>query len=135
MQDIKEGFALLWELLVLIYVIICQYWEACLEFFVKPPLKSLAGEVILVILILIRIQCALSLRTIPQITGGSNGIGREVALQLASSGAKIVSWDVDEVANKFLVNELKSLGCDAVSDVVDVSVRTEVEAAAKRVII
>jgi all-trans-retinol dehydrogenase (NAD+) len=37
---------------------------------------------------------------LPQITGGGSGIGRLMAIRLAELGAVVVSWDIDERANK-----------------------------------
>lgn len=49
------------------------------------------------------------------ITGASRGIGRSIALALASKGAKIVAVDLDLAATESVVAELKSLGAEAVA--------------------
>lgn len=49
------------------------------------------------------------------ITGASRGIGRSIALLLASNGAKIVAVDVNEEGTSALVEEIKSLGGEAVA--------------------
>ena len=48
------------------------------------------------------------------ITGSGRGIGRAVALKLASEGAKIVVNDLDEVPANEVVAEIKAAGGDAV---------------------
>lgn len=48
-----------------------------------------------------------------QVTGGSNGIGREICLELARSGCNVACLDVDLQAAKKLCDELKLLGVEA----------------------
>jgi len=99
------------DLLILLVKTVIYYVEALVHCVVKPPLKSLSGEVIL-------------------ITGGANGIGRETALQLAHCRAnKIVIWDTDEEGGQRLVEELKTINdcCQALAAKIDVSDRVQVE--------
>ncbi len=49
------------------------------------------------------------------ITGSGRGIGRSLALKLASEGAKIVVNDLDEAPANEVVGEIKSRGGDAVA--------------------
>lgn len=46
-------------------------------------------------------------------TGGSNGIGREICLELARSGCNVACLDVDLEAAQKLCDELKLLGVKA----------------------
>ena len=48
------------------------------------------------------------------ITGSGGGIGRELALQYANLGSKVVCWDVDEGNNLETVRQIKSKGQQAV---------------------
>jgi len=48
------------------------------------------------------------------VTGASRGIGRSIALLLASNGARIVAVDVNEEGTTALVEEIKALGGEAV---------------------
>ncbi|QOY37906.1 3-oxoacyl-ACP reductase FabG [Anaerobacillus isosaccharinicus] len=48
------------------------------------------------------------------VTGGGNGIGRETVLTFVKEGAKVVIADFDEVAGEKVLNEVRSLGGDAI---------------------
>ena len=50
------------------------------------------------------------------VTGGSRGIGRAIALKLASSGAKIIiNYERNEEAAKNVIEEIKALGSDGIA--------------------
>ncbi|MET8421612.1 SDR family NAD(P)-dependent oxidoreductase [Streptomyces sp. NPDC005134] len=70
------------------------------------------------------------------VSGGANGIGRAVALALSGSGARIVVADLDDVAGRQLVDDLKRAGRDAEFARTDVlssdSVRESIETAETR---
>jgi 3-oxoacyl-[acyl-carrier protein] reductase len=61
------------------------------------------------------------------ITGASRGIGRSIALALAAEGAKIVAVDLDQAATDAVVEELKSLGTEALAVVGNVTVAADAE--------
>ncbi|XP_071859663.1 firelighter [Bombus fervidus] len=65
------------------------------------------------------------------ITGAGHGIGRELAIQLASLGCIIVCWDVDTEANRSTMSLVSKNGGEAYGFVVDVSKRLEVREAAR----
>ena len=44
------------------------------------------------------------------ITGGANGIGKESAMKLASEGAKVLIWDIDEESCKATVESITAKG-------------------------
>ncbi len=69
------------------------------------------------------------------ITGGSRGIGREIAIRLAKAGANIVVnyTNNSEAANEVVV-EAQKLGVDAISLKADVSKDEEVESLVKQVL-
>lgn len=48
------------------------------------------------------------------ITGSGGEIGRELALQYANLGSKVVCWDIDEGNNLETVRQIKSKGLQAV---------------------
>ena len=55
------------------------FWiEALISAFIPPKPKNISGKVALV-------------------TGAGHGIGREIALELARKGAKLVLWDINKV--------------------------------------
>lgn len=47
-----------------------------------------------------------------QITGAANGIGRELAFQLADLGATVICWDKDGYRNNSVVAEIQKKGGD-----------------------
>lgn len=55
------------------------------------------------------------------VTGGASGIGRATALELARAGADVMIADIDDVAAKETVGELRELGVEAWSAHLDVS--------------
>ena len=61
------------------------------------------------------------------ITGGGNGIGREIVLRFAAEGARVVSLDTDEAGNAQTGSLVRDMGgrCDPVQG--DVSVAADVE--------
>ncbi|MGO8735439.1 MAG: SDR family NAD(P)-dependent oxidoreductase [Terriglobia bacterium] len=63
------------------------------------------------------------------ITGGGNGIGREIVLRFAAEGARVVSLDMDEAGNAQTGSLVRDTGgrCDPVQG--DVSVAADVERA------
>ena len=62
------------------------------------------------------------------ITGGARGIGRAIAEQLASAGAKVVVADIREELVKETASELASTGADVRALSVDVTDKTSVDA-------
>jgi len=67
------------------------------------------------------------------ITGAASGIGRLMALELARKGGNVVAWDLDGPGLEQLLGELRSLGGRPRADVVDVTDRARVYAAAAQV--
>lgn len=53
---------------------------------------------------------ASSLGSSRQITGAGHGIGRELAVQLASLGCIVVCWDVDVEANRSTISSVSRNG-------------------------
>jgi 3-oxoacyl-[acyl-carrier protein] reductase len=68
------------------------------------------------------------------VTGGSRGIGREIAVQLAQSGASVAIADVMESDAKAVAEELRGMGVKAVGYVCDVSSFDDVSRVGKEVI-
>ncbi len=60
------------------------------------------------------------------ITGGGNGIGREIALRFAAEGAQVVSLDMDEAANARTASMIRDQGgrCEQVQGDVTVAADT-----------
>lgn len=44
------------------------------------------------------------------ITGAGSGVGKELAIQYANLGAKVICWDINEENNKDTVSLIKSKG-------------------------
>ena len=69
------------------------------------------------------------------ITGGSRGIGRAIALRLASDGAKIaVNYRTNEDAAKYVVNAVNEMGSEAIAVRADVAQSADVDDMVKRVL-
>lgn len=124
----------------LAFQVLFIYLESLIWWIFPKQLKSLEGEVILVIkhtqcyVPKSLIQNKMELNLNVQITGAGNGIGKDVALQLANSKAKLVCWDVLKRDNEETVEVLRCLGANAYAYEVDVSERNQVDEAAERVI-
>jgi len=99
---------------VLIFHFIYIYLECLVKAVFPTRLKSLEGEIIL-------------------ITGAGNGIGKDIAIQLTKSKAKLVCWDILKRDNEDTVSLLKSMGAEAFAYEVDVSEKSQVDATAARV--
>ncbi len=62
------------------------------------------------------------------VTGSSRGVGRAVALGFAKEGAKVVvNYTSNETAAKEVVDEIQSLGSEAIAVKADVAQKTEVD--------
>ncbi len=68
------------------------------------------------------------------VTGGSRGIGKEIALELARNGANVaISYVSNEVKAKEVIDEIGSLGVKAIAIKADVSKEEEVQEMIKKV--
>ena len=67
------------------------------------------------------------------ITGGAQGLGRELALLFSSAGATVVIWDINEEKLRQTVSEITARGREAFGYVVDLSNREEVKRGAEMV--
>ncbi|MDY6795514.1 MAG: SDR family NAD(P)-dependent oxidoreductase [Actinomycetota bacterium] len=61
------------------------------------------------------------------VTGAASGIGREMALAFARRGSRLVVADIDEEGLRLAEEELKTMGEEVRSKVIDVSVAGQVE--------
>lgn len=68
------------------------------------------------------------------VTGGGNGIGRELVLQLVYGGARVAAVDISEEALKETVKLAANLGNKISTHVVDITDTTAVEALPEKVI-
>lgn len=73
----------------------------------------------------IRNKCAL-------ITGGASGIGRLLAAELGTAGARLVLWDIDEAGLQSVRGELLETGLDADIYTCDLSDRDAIAATAEK---
>lgn len=67
------------------------------------------------------------------ITGAASGIGREDCLLLAIEGCNFVLVDIDEAGLGTIENELKAMGCEVISKVLDITDKEQVDALADEV--
>ncbi|XP_060814329.1 estradiol 17-beta-dehydrogenase 11-like [Bombus pascuorum] len=112
MKSIFTFSHLLYDLFVFSMRITFAMTVAAFKMIVPSRSKNLLGETVL-------------------ITGAGHGIGRELAIQLASLGCIIVCWDVDTEANRSTMSLVSKNGGEAYGFVVDVSKRLEVREAAR----
>jgi 3-hydroxybutyrate dehydrogenase len=68
------------------------------------------------------------------ITGSASGIGKEIALEFAREGAKIVIADMNQQGAETTAAEIEKSGSKAISIAVDVTDETQVEAAVQTAI-
>lgn len=61
------------------------------------------------------------------VTGGAQGIGRGIALELAQAGANIVVADLNSERSQLVVNEIEGLGRDAIAIQLDVTSLSSIE--------
>ena len=66
------------------------------------------------------------------VTGAGHGIGKELSLQLAQAGAKIVCWDINQKSAEQTAMQINNLGGSAWSFKCDVSDRLEVAKVAQK---
>lgn len=68
------------------------------------------------------------------VTGAARGMGRGIALRLAQEGAKLVIIDLNLAKAKAVVEEIKSLGSQAIALKVDITKSEETREMAKKVL-
>ncbi|XP_047108499.1 17-beta-hydroxysteroid dehydrogenase 13-like, partial [Schistocerca piceifrons] len=109
-----HGVRLVGDAISLAVGVLWVLFTALLRTLLPPPLpKSIAGEVALVV-------------------GAGHGLGRDVALLLATRGANVVCWDFDAAANGDTVRLIRGVRGKATGYAVDASNRDEVQVAAAR---
>src|SRR5258708_22088116 len=64
------------------------------------------------------------------VTGEASGIGLGIATALAQAGAKVMLWDIEEVAVKSALEGLRRTNVDVDSVKADISLKSELQAAA-----
>ncbi|XP_063418305.1 17-beta-hydroxysteroid dehydrogenase 13-like [Mytilus trossulus] len=89
------------------------YIDALISAFIPAKPKSIAGKIVLV-------------------TGAGHGIGKEIALELARKGAKLVLWDVNKANNEETATEIRSMGESATAFVVDVTKTDDIHKTAEQ---
>ena len=67
------------------------------------------------------------------ITGGNGGIGRSIAIGLAQAGASVAIFGRNDAKNKATLLELKEIGVPAMALKIDITKRTELAPAIKKV--
>jgi len=68
------------------------------------------------------------------VTGGSRGIGKQICLKLASEGAKIAIFDIEETLLKEVAEQIRHMGSEVLLLRVDISDFEKVDRAVKEVI-
>lgn len=98
-------------LIVDIVLLVFKFWltiiQEIIQMFTTRPLEHVNGKLVL-------------------ITGAGHGMGKEMALQYARLGAKVLCWDVNEQTNTQTVKEIKQAGGTAHGYICNVGRRDEV---------
>jgi len=68
------------------------------------------------------------------VTGAARGLGKEIALGLASEGASVAATDIDLEQVEVVVNKIKKIGNDALAVRADVGEESELDDLVQRVI-
>ncbi len=109
-EEFKACCADIWHLILVYIVAVYDHFR----YLTAPKLgKSLVNEVAVV-------------------TGAGHGIGRELSLQLARAGAKVVCWDIDEMTAENTAQEIRRRHGIAYSFRCDVGNRQEVKEVAQK---
>uniref|UniRef100_A0A2M4CM84 Short-chain dehydrogenase/reductase 3 n=1 Tax=Anopheles darlingi TaxID=43151 RepID=A0A2M4CM84_ANODA len=101
-QRIREALEIVLNMMLFVVESVPLWWEALTSCFSAPKMKSIAGQTALV-------------------TGGANGLGQAIALELAKEGCNVAVADVDEVNARETVARLRKYNVSAVAYKVDVS--------------
>ncbi|ETN64206.1 short-chain dehydrogenase [Anopheles darlingi] len=101
-QRIREALEMVLNMMLFVVESVPLWWEALTSCFSAPKMKSIAGQTALV-------------------TGGANGLGQAIALELAKEGCNVAVADVDEVNARETVARLRKYNVSAVAYKVDVS--------------
>jgi NAD(P)-dependent dehydrogenase (short-subunit alcohol dehydrogenase family) len=73
------------------------------------------------------VQQLIGFLSVFQVTGSGRGIGREICLELAKTGAIVVCWSKSSGPNEEVVKKIRERGGKAYAYTVDVGSRAEVE--------
>ena len=105
----------LWDTMVFLVSLLTSLVMTLYHLVVPPVQKSVVGEVAVV-------------------TGAGQGIGREIAKQLAVLGVKVACWDVKEKEVKEVVEDIVRDGGEAIAVIIDVTDKDEIKKAAAQTV-
>ncbi|XP_023159690.1 17-beta-hydroxysteroid dehydrogenase 13 isoform X2 [Drosophila hydei] len=105
-------------LIVDIVILVFKFWltiiEETVKLFTTRPQANVSGQFVL-------------------ITGAGHGMGKEMALQYAGIGAKVICWDINDQTNSQTVKEIKQAGGTAYGYVCNVVKREDIMELASRI--
>lgn len=105
---------LVFEVFVLWFKVFFYCAEAVFRAIVRPAKKNIEGQIVL-------------------ITGAGGGIGRQLSLEFAAHGAKLVLWDINRDTNEETAAQVRALGKVAHTFICDVSSREDIYRVAAKV--
>jgi len=110
-----DNITFFWDTMVFMVYLLTSLVMTLYHLVVPPVQKSVVGEVAVV-------------------TGAGQGIGKEIAKQLAVLGVKVACWDIKEKEAKEVAEDIVRDGGEAIAVIIDISNKDEIKKAAAQTV-